>query len=246
MSKNALAQTEEEISAFERVEEELREFSYIVSHDLAASFRHLSQFSRLLVNEIRGGMTDNQRLYAAQIDRAALRCQTMMERLLTFSRVQQKYLTVASNDAVRLIEGVLMQLSEQRAKINPSIEIAPLGNIRVDGELMTIALKEVLDNALKFGRKDLPLTVKVDAAVEGDQWHLRVTDDGIGIPPEHYDKAFRMFAQLHPEGTYPGVGAGLAICQRIIRRHGGEMQFLYNKSGTTIELSLPASVVVNP
>lgn len=244
MSREALAHTDEEISAFERLEEELREFSYIVSHDLAASIRHLSQFSRLLVKELRGDLTDNQRLYAAHIERAAQRCQTMMERLLTFSRVQQKYLTLALHDGNRLVDSALLQLSETIGTVKPAIAVAPLGMLKVDGELMVIAVKEALDNALKFRPRDRVPTVKVEPAVYGDVWALRVFDDGIGVPLEQSEKVFRMFSQLNGE-TYSGVGAGLAICQRIMRRHGGEAAFLAGKGGTCLELSFPKSVHVS-
>lgn len=244
MSREALAHTEDEISAFERLEEELREFSYIVSHDLAASIRHLSQFSRLLVKELRGDLTDNQRLYAAHIERAAQRCQTMMERLLTFSRVQQKYLTLAQHDGNRLMESALLQLSEGIATVKPTITVAPLGMLKVDGELMVIALKEAIDNAIKFRPRDHVPTIKVEPAINGDAWALRVFDDGIGIPVEQSEKAFRMFSQLNGE-HYPGVGAGLAICQRILRRHGGDASFLPGDGGTCLELSFPKSVHVS-
>jgi signal transduction histidine kinase len=104
--------------------------------------------------------------------------------------------------------------------------------------------RELVDNAIKFRSPDRPCRVQVTAAQEGDHWIARVSDNGIGLNPEFQDKAFRMFWQLNGEKT-AGVGAGLAICRRIARRHNGDIRFASTNEGTRVELVLPSTQQVH-
>jgi signal transduction histidine kinase len=225
------------------IEKELSEFSYIVSHDLAASCRHLSQFSQLLLRNL-GDLTDPQRSYANHIRAAGEKCQMMMEQLLLFSRIQQRELKHELRDATLLAEAAFLQLSHQVREADAIISIEPLGSVYGDPELLTLMFRELMDNAIKFRSPDRPCRVQVRAAQEGDQWIARITDNGIGLAGEQQEKAFRMFWQLNGEKT-SGVGAGLAICRRIARRHNGEVRFASTNEGTRAEIVLPSAQRVN-
>lgn len=221
------------------IEKELSEFSYIVSHDLAASCRHLSQFSQLLLRNL-GDLTDPQRSYANHIRAAGEKCQMMMEQLLLFSRIQQRELKGELRDATLLAEAAFLQLSHQVREADAIVSIEPMGSVYGDPELITIMFRELMDNAIKFRSPDRPCRVQVSAAQVGDDWVARITDNGIGIAPDYQDKAFRMFWQLAGEKT-TGVGAGLAICRRIARRHNGEVRFANTTEGTCVEIVLPSA-----
>jgi signal transduction histidine kinase len=221
------------------IEKELSEFSYIVSHDLAASCRHLSQFSQLLLRNL-GDLTDPQRSYANHIRAAGEKCQMMMEQLLLFSRIQQRELKRELREATLLAEAAFLQLSHQVREAEAIVSIEPLGAVFGDPELLTLMFRELMDNAIKFRSPDRPCRVQISAAQEGDQWIARITDNGIGLTGDHQEKAFRMFWQLNGEKT-KGVGAGLAICRRIARRHNGEVSFASTAEGTRVEIALPST-----
>lgn len=223
------------------VEKEFGDFSYIVSHDLAAVCRHLTQFSRLLVREV-GTLTPEQTVLADHIQTAGDKCQAMMDQLLAFSRLQQRELRTVGVDAKRLADTAVLQLGEEVEAAGAEIVIEDsLGSVAVDTELMTTAFKHVLSNALKFRRADEPCRVTVSGIQTPDETVLRFTDQGIGLAAEQREKAFRMFWQLSAERGRPGVGAGLAIARRIVRRHGGDIRFVDSDDGACVEISLPAS-----
>lgn len=217
---------------------ELQAFSYIVSHDLAASFRHVSEFSRLLANELGDNLTPRQRAHADHIRTATAKCQSMMEQLLLFSRVQQKGLEPALQDATMVMRLAQMRLGATGPAAS-EVSIEPLGEIVADPELILTVFQHLLDNAIKFRRPGVPARVAIKAASDQSFWRLQITDNGIGVEPAYRDKVFQMFQRLNGEDAYPGVGAGLAICRRIARRHGGEVAFLDCEGGACVELRLP-------
>jgi hypothetical protein len=221
------------------VEQELREFSYIVSHDLGASFRHLSEFARLLLGELGETLTDRQQAHAEHIRAASAKCQWMMEQLLAFSRLQQKTLERATQDATGIMNLAAMQLADEIEIAEAEVSIDSLGEVDADPALLILAFVHLLDNAIKFRRPDTRPRITIQAAHDDRTWRLQITDNGIGVEPLYRNKAFWMFHRLHGEDAYPGVGAGLALCRRIARRHGGEVKFLDCAEGACVELALP-------
>jgi light-regulated signal transduction histidine kinase (bacteriophytochrome) len=217
---------------------ELQAFSYMVSHDLAASFRHVSEFSRLLLGELGEGLTGRQQSHAEHIRAATDRCQSMMDQLLSFSRVQQQTLEPVSHDATLAMRQAMTRLNIPNGGAW-AVSIEPLGEVFADGRLLGVMFQHLLDNALKFRRPDVPVRVHVEANHDLLSWRVRLTDNGVGVDPALRAKAFEMFRRLNSQTAYPGVGAGLAICRRIARRHGGELQFLDCDEGACIELTLP-------
>jgi light-regulated signal transduction histidine kinase (bacteriophytochrome) len=221
-------------------ERELQEFSYIVSHDLAASFRHLAGFSRLLVGELGDDLSIRQRDYADHIRAAADKCHAMVEQLLAFSRVQQKTLQRVRQDAAPSMQLAMLGLARQIREAEAEISVEPLGDVYADADLLGMAFRCLLDNAIKFRRPEVPLRITVQAASDETGWRLRIADNGCGVETAYRERAFRMFLRLNGEDAYPGVGAGLAICRRIARRHGGEAMFVDCTDGACIELALPS------
>lgn len=221
------------------VEQELQDFSYIVSHDLAASLRHMAEFSRLLVGDLNGGLTGRQRAYAERIAAANEKCQLMMEQLLVFSRLQQKPLERVLQDATPALRFAELKLDGALKIARAELTIEPLGDVYADSILLGQVLHHLLDNAVKFHKPSTPPQIRVQAAHDSRFWRVRFVDNGLGVEAAYRDKVFGMFQRLHGEDAYPGVGAGLAICRRIARRHGGEVTFLDCDDGACVELSLP-------
>jgi light-regulated signal transduction histidine kinase (bacteriophytochrome) len=220
------------------VERELKDFSYMVSHDLAASFRHVSEFSRLLTAEVGGGLTSRQRTYADYIHSAALRCQAMMDQMLAFTQAQQTAIAPTRHDATLTMQLAVRQLANLETS-GAEVTLAPLGEVFADAKLLAIAFGRLLDNAIKFHPPGVRPQVAIEPAHDADAWRVRITDNGIGVAPEHAERTFQMFRRLNGEDDFPGVGAGLAICRRLARRHGGDVCFVDCAHGACVELSLP-------
>jgi len=221
------------------VVQEFEGFSYIVSHDLAASFRHVAEFSRLLVSEFGEDLTGPQRAYATRVRVSTEKCQQMMEQLLVFSRVQQRVMEPARRDAAPSMELARLQLASEIRAAGADVSIEPLGEVFGDQFLLEIIFRALLDNAIKFRRPGVSPKIRVQTATDDAFWRLRITDNGQGVEPAHREKAFRMFHRLNGEDAYPGSGAGLSISRRIARRHEGDLKFIDCTNGACIELALP-------
>jgi len=222
------------------VERELSEFSYIVSHDLAASCRHLAQFSQLLLRDLGPVLTESQRNCARHIQAAGEKSQAMLEQLLVFSRIQSRELNVAPHEFTALVGAAQLQLSDKIRSSGAEILIEGAGLMIGDAELLSVTFRELIDNAIKFAKPEEKCRVRVTATHEHGQFIARVSDNGIGLADDLREKAFRMFWQRKPGGLAGGIGAGLAICRRVARRHGGDVRFVDQEDGCCLELSLPA------
>jgi signal transduction histidine kinase len=222
-------------------EKELSEFSYAVSHDLAAPLRHIAAFSTLLIRSIGPDPTVEQSEYCDHILGATRKCQAMLDELLAFSRAQQAQMVLETCDATLLMEVAMLQLSAQVQSAGAEITIEPLGKAVMDSALMTLVFKQALSNAIKFRTADTAVKINVAAAPDADAWTVRVSDNGPGVALDRQDKLFRLFYQDVPEGTFEGVGAGLAIMRRVLRRHGGDARFVEAEQGACLELSLPVN-----
>ena len=162
------------------VENELSEFSYIVSHDLSASLRHIAAFSQLLMRDLGADATANQISYCDHIQDASQKCQLMMDALLAYSCAQQAPLTLKPCDGKRLMEVAMLQLSAEVKSAGAEISIEPLGTFIVDSALMTLAFQHVLSNAIKFCRQGVGIEVNVREVEKEGLWTVLVSDNGIG------------------------------------------------------------------
>lgn len=221
------------------LEQELQDFTYTVSHDLAASFRHVKGFSEHLLKSAAVNATAEEKAYAEHIDTAAGKCAEMLEQLLIYSRVQQRQLDLIECDVSLLVDMARLQLSASLRQAALELSVGVLGRVYVDKELFTLAVKCILDNALKFRREGVPGHITINSAVNEDKWTMWVSDNGIGVPAAEQEKIFRMFARLQPDSGLPGVGAGLTVARRILRRHGGDLRFVDGKCGACVEFELP-------
>jgi light-regulated signal transduction histidine kinase (bacteriophytochrome) len=229
----------EDSSRARAAEEELQSFSYIVSHDLAASLRHLSIFSGMLIEERGEEATENERRIGGRIREAGANCHSMLEQLRAYASVQRKALQTINQDATPIVRLVALRASAQARPAGAEIIVEPLGEVFADGELLAQAFAALIDNAIKFARPDTPPRIAVTPSHDDAFWRARISDNGIGVEPELREAAFQMFRRLHGQSAYPGAGAGLAIVRRIARRHGGEARFLDSAEGARVELALP-------
>jgi light-regulated signal transduction histidine kinase (bacteriophytochrome) len=226
------------------IENELAEFSTIVSHDLSATFRQVSGFMGLLMRDLDGKLEPSQRSYADRIQTSAARCQAMLEQLLAYSRVQQAALDIAACDATLLADEARLNLAHETRSCGAQISVEALGWVRADRRLMAQAFKRLLDNAIKFRRPDTAPRIAIRLASGAEGWAVHIVDNGVGVAIEEQEKLFGMFTRLHPQEESVGIGAGLAIARRILRRHSGEVRFIDQAEGACVEMRLPRAARV--
>jgi light-regulated signal transduction histidine kinase (bacteriophytochrome) len=220
-------------------ESELQTLSYAVAHDLSASIRYMTSFSRMLTADIGEDLTKKQRLYADQLQTAGDDCAAMLQALLVYSQVQGRGLVRAQHDPTPVIRLQGFRLTGGAASEGAEISIEPLGPVNADQDLLSQAVAALLDNAIKFRRPGVAPRVVVAPAHDDAYWRIRVRDNGIGVDPQYREAAFSMFRRLNRADAYPGVGAGLAVCRRIARRHGGEAKFADCSEGACVEFEVP-------
>lgn len=208
----------------ERVNNDLQEFAYIASHDLAEPLRMVTSYLELLERRYGEQLDDTAREFIGFAVGGAHRMRTLIDDLLTYSRVGSHELQHGAVDLAEVLGNVLLGL--QRAISDAGARVsAPdtLAAVKGDATQIGQVLQNLIANAVKFRAPGRAPEVLVTSVPDGDGIRISVTDNGIGIDPAHHDRIFKMFARLHGRDEYEGTGIGLAVCRRITDRHGGRL-----------------------
>jgi signal transduction histidine kinase len=202
---------------------ELEAFSYSVSHDLRAPLRTMQGYSHYLLEDVGHLLPEQSRAHLDRIAACATRLDTLVQDILTYSRVARDDLEVASVDLNRLIHDIIEEypgFQPPRAKITIRGPIpAVLGH---QGSL-TQCVSNLLGNAVKFVPPGVTPAIAIDGERDGAEVRVRFCDNGIGIDPAALPKIFKMFERVHPQGKYEGTGIGLAIVRKAVERMGGSV-----------------------
>ncbi|MFJ4840548.1 ATP-binding protein [Streptomyces sp. NPDC088746] len=232
---------DEQTTELRRSNSELEQFAYVASHDLQEPLRKVASFCQLLEKRYSSELDERGRQYIDFAVDGAKRMQVLINDLLTFSRVgrvQQSWKPVdleASLD--RALSNLTLVVEESGAVLERE---DPLPELLGDPTSLTMVWQNLIGNAVKFRRRDVPCRITVTCVREGDDWHLTVADNGIGIPPEFADKVFVIFQRLHARDEYEGTGIGLSLCRKIIEFHGGRIWLEPEPAeGTLIHFTLP-------
>ncbi|MCA9150078.1 MAG: PAS domain S-box protein [Planctomycetales bacterium] len=224
----------------ERSNRELEQFAYVASHDLKEPLRMVGSYTSLLAEEFSGKLGPDADRYITYASDAARRMSVLIDDLLDFSRVGR---TDAPFELVKLADvcnQVVGDLQVRIEELGAVIEIMPgLPLIRGSATRLRQLFQNLLSNALKFRHPQRPPQIRISAEL-ADQWEIRVTDNGIGIDKEFYERIFQLFQRLHTINEYPGTGIGLAVCKKIIEQHGGSIR-VESEPGTSscFIISLP-------
>ena len=206
----------------QHVNAELQQFAHIVSHDLNEPLRTMSSFVNLLARRYQGKLDAEADEYIAFVTDAAQRMQQMITDLLAYTRAGGQDLTFAPVDCEALLARVLTDLQIAIAESGATITHDPLPTVQGDATRLGQVLQNLIGNALKF-RGQAPPCLHVSAVKEGQHWRFSVRDNGIGIDPQQAKRLFQIFQRLHTRAEYLGTGIGLAICKKIVERHGGRI-----------------------
>jgi two-component system CheB/CheR fusion protein len=219
----------------------LNEFAFVASHDLQEPLRKILSFGERLQTSAGPLLEGNAGQYLARMLSAADRMRSLISDILTYSQIGTTKGPFAPTDLAAIARDVVFDLDMTITDAGARVEVAQLPVIEANAPEMRRLLQNLLANALKFRRKDLPLVVRVNATTSRDRLlTITVTDNGIGFKEEHGEKIFRMFERLHARAQYEGSGMGLAICRKIVERHGGGIAATSTAGqGTTFTVILP-------
>jgi light-regulated signal transduction histidine kinase (bacteriophytochrome) len=211
---------EERTRALEDANEELESFAYSVSHDLRAPLRHIDGFSRMLEQDHAESLDENGRRLLATLRKSSARMGRLLDDLLAFSRYGRAAMSPAGIDMTALARAV----ADELARGTPcTIVVDTLPPARADPALARQVWANLIGNAIKYSGKRADPRVEITGRVEDGRAVYSVKDNGAGFDPRYAGKLFKVFQRLHGEDEFPGTGAGLAIVQRIVARHGGRV-----------------------
>jgi PAS domain S-box-containing protein len=201
---------------------ELERFAYIASHDLREPLRTISGYTQLLARRYKGRLdSDADEFIAFAVD-GANRMQQLIDDLLEYSRVGTRGKPFVQADTKELLGRVLKTLQVSIDESQAKISYNGMPTLMADSTQIFQLFQNLIGNAIKF-RSDRPLEIQIQSELEGDEWHFVFSDNGIGIQEKYFDKIFQVFQRLHNREEYPGTGIGLALCKRIVDRHGGHI-----------------------
>ncbi len=211
-----------EVAALQRSNEELEQFARVVAHDLQEPLRVVNTCAQLLAQRSQGKLdAEGERLIGYIVDGTA-RGQSLIQDILLFSQVESQAHGFTDISSEQVFMDTLHILRVAITESGAEVTHDPLPAVRADASQLRQVFQNLLGNALKF-RGATPPRMRVSARCEGPQWRFAVRDNGIGIEPRHATEVFELFRRLHTRDEYPGTGVGLAICKKIIERHGGRL-----------------------
>jgi signal transduction histidine kinase len=226
------AELNERAKDLARSNSELQQFAYVASHDLQEPLRMVASFTQLLAKRYGDKLDDDARDFINYAVDGAMRMQTLISDLLNYSRVgtQGKPLVPTNSEALlkRVLDSLKISIEESGAVIVGD----HLPVVMADPQQLSQLFQNLITNAIKFHGQDVP-RIRISTERIGKEWKFSVRDNGIGISQEHADRIFIIFQRLHTKTEYPGTGIGLAICKKIVERHGGRIWIEPSPGGGT-------------
>ena len=225
----------------EAANKELESFTYSVSHDLRAPLRAIDGFSRILTEEHAAGLDDEGRRVLRIVRDGAQKMSQLVEDLLAFSRFNRRPIAPVDIDMKELAEAVFWELLQNGAACVPELRLSQLPRAPGEPALIRQVWINLLSNAIKYSSKRSEPLVEVSGYADGAERIYCVKDNGAGFDMRFRDRLFGIFQRLHGPGEFPGTGVGLAIVERVVRRHGGRVwaEGKVNE-GASFYFSLPA------
>jgi PAS domain S-box-containing protein len=202
---------------------ELQDFASVAAHDLQEPLRKIQAFSDRLKSKYRDLLGDDGKDYLDRMLSSAKRMQTLIDDLLSYSRITTKAQPFVATNLNQVLQEVLSDLEVRIENTHGKIHSTPLPTIDADPSQMRQLLQNILSNALKFHKPGTPPEIQILAEVKAQSCEIKIQDNGIGFDEKYLDRIFTIFQRLHGKSQYEGTGVGLAIVRRIVERHHGHV-----------------------
>lgn len=218
-TQEALVSRTDELARSNR---ELEQFAYVASHDLQEPLRMVASYTQLLARRYKDNLDEDANEFIHYAVDGAMRMQALINDLLMISRVGTRGKPLQPCESGLSLEHALINLRMAIEESGAGITHDPMPRVMADVSQLTQLLQNLIGNAIKFHSGEQP-RIHIGAQQRGDEWVISVKDNGIGIAPEFFERIFVIFQRLHGKQEYPGTGIGLAVCKKIVERHGGEI-----------------------
>lgn len=201
---------------------ELRSFAHVAAHDLQTPLRSIAGFAQLLRQSAREKLTERETDWLALVIDNTQRLQKLIQELLTYARLDAQARPLERANLKELVDKVLATLTAPIGEAGAEVTYGDLPVLSVDRTQFAQLMQNLIENAIKY-RSDQPPKVTIACERREREWVFSVTDNGMGIEARHQQQIFEIFRRLHTYNDIPGTGIGLAICRRVVERHGGRM-----------------------
>jgi PAS domain S-box-containing protein len=201
---------------------ELEQFAYVASHDLQEPLRMVASYTKLLEQKYQGRLDADADEFINYVVDGATRMQQLINSLLDYSRVGTRGGDFAPTSCERIIKEVQANLEIAIQESGTRITYDPLPIVKGDATQLALLFQNLIGNAIRF-RRERPPEIHISAKRSDRSWLFSVRDNGIGMEPQYFDRIFVIFQRLHTRSEYAGTGIGLAICKKIVERHGGRI-----------------------
>ena len=201
---------------------ELEQFAYVASHDLQEPLRMVSSYTQLLGKRYGERLEGDAKEFMAFVIEGAGRMRQLIDDLLAYSRVGTRGKGFRQVKLESVIERASVNLRAALEESGAELTHDPLPVVQADESQLVQLFQNLIGNAVKFHGAAVP-KIHVSAVEKEQEWEVAVTDNGIGVEPQYFERIFMVFQRLHDRGQYPGTGIGLAICKKVVERHGGRL-----------------------
>ncbi|MGH8445819.1 MAG: sensor histidine kinase [Solimonas sp.] len=227
------------LADYRRSAADFEQFAYAASHDLQTPLRNIEGFARLLEQRHSTGLDADARMYLQYLTQGVQQMQQLVDALLQLSRIGRREARIEERPLDEALQQARQQLADEITRLDAEIIAPDLPVLPADHALLAQLFQNLIGNALKFQPPGQRPRVTIRSRRQNDDWHLTVTDNGIGIPAEQIDHVFAPFRRLHSQDEFAGTGMGLAICRKIAAHHDGEIWAEPHVGGAQIHVVLP-------
>ncbi|PKN29650.1 MAG: hypothetical protein CVU64_07180 [Deltaproteobacteria bacterium HGW-Deltaproteobacteria-21] len=242
LNENLEYRIRERTAELERKNQELQEFAFVASHDLNEPLRKIQTFGSLLESKAGDHLSDQEKGYISRMVGAASRMQELLEALLRYSRIATMGEELKPTRLNDVIQDVVSDLEVEIRKVRAQVDIGPLPTALGDPSQLRQCFQNLIANAVKYRRPDIEGIISIQGEENGGVCRIFVEDNGIGFDEKYLDKIFQPFQRLHGKDEYLGLGIGLAICKKIVERHGGTITARSTPGkGSTFIVTLPVN-----